>query len=125
MGEEKALLEKKGIQLVVIGSGAPHFASGFREKLGTEFAVYSDTRLEVFKALSFQRGLLSALKPQAWKRGVEAFRSGFRQGSVQGDAQQLGGVLGIAADGEVVYRYESQFAGDHPLLADAVEPFPG
>lgn len=125
MGEKKDQLESQGVQLIVVGSGAPSYVEEFRKSIGTTFSVYSDPTLQVFQALSFERGLLSALKPQAWKRGLEAFRSGFRQGRVQGDAQQLGGMLAVSRSGDTLYTYRSQFAGDHPPLEEALAAFPG
>ena len=44
---------------------------------------------------------------------LRALRSGSRQGSVQGDVWQLGGVFVIRPGGELAYRYVSREAGDH------------
>ena len=44
---------------------------------------------------------------------MRALRSGSRQGSVQGDLWQLGGVFVIRPGGELTYRYVSREAGDH------------
>src|SRR5262249_15400466 len=38
------------------------------------------------------------------------------QTTVEGDAKQIGGAMVILPSGEVTYRYQSQFAGDHPPM---------
>ena len=87
---------KQGIQVAVIGSGAPHYAKAFRESVGGRVPIYTDPSLQTFDALSFKRGLGGLLKGAMWKRGMEAFMQGHRQGKVQGDTRQLGGVLGLS-----------------------------
>ena len=111
-----------GVDIVIVGSGAPRYAKAFREAIHCEFPVYTDQRLATFKALSFSRSLAGVLKASLWKRGFEAFRDGYRQGKVQGDTRQLGGMLGVTATGEVFYRYASEHAGDHPSLEVALAP---
>jgi len=108
----------------VIGSGAPHYAKAFREKVGSSVPIYTDPDLHSFKALSFKRGLGGVFNASMWKRGAEAFAKGYRQGAVQGDAMQLGGVLGLTADGDVFYKYQSEFAGDHPPLEVVMDSIP-
>lgn len=108
----------------MIGSGAPHYAKAFREKVGSSVPIYTDPDLHSFKALSFKRGLGGVFNASMWKRGAEAFAKGYRQGAVQGDAMQLGGVLGLTADGDVFYKYQSEFAGDHPPLEVVMDSIP-
>ena len=112
---------KQGIQVAVIGSGAPHYAKAFRESVGGGVPIYTDPSLQTFDALSFKRGLGGLLKGAMWKRGMEAFMQGHRQGKVQGDTRQLGGVLGLSNEGEVLYKYTSEFAGDHPEIDQVLE----
>ena len=111
-----------GVEIVIVGSGAPRYAKAFREGIGCDFPVYTDQELATFKALSFSRSFAGVLKASLWKRGFEAFRDGYRQGKVQGDTRQLGGMLGVTATGEVFYRYASEHAGDHPSLEVALAP---
>ena len=105
----------------MIGSGAPHYAKAFKESVGGNVPIYTDMALRTFAALSFKRGLGGLLKGAMWKKGFDAFKQGYRQGKVQGDAQQLGGVLGLSSSGDVLYKYTSEFAGDHPELDIVLE----
>jgi NAD(P)-dependent dehydrogenase (short-subunit alcohol dehydrogenase family) len=52
---------------------------------------------------------------------VRALISGSRQGSVQGDLWQLGGVFVIRPGGELAYRYLSEVAGDHAPVDEILE----
>jgi hypothetical protein len=122
--EQESAFSAKGVRLAVVGSGAPHYAKAFRESVGGSVPIYTDPELHTFKALSFKRGLGGIFSGSMWKRGVVAFSKGYRQGAVQGDATQLGGVLGLTAGGEIFYKYQSEFAGDHPSLDDLLEGIP-
>jgi NAD(P)-dependent dehydrogenase (short-subunit alcohol dehydrogenase family) len=51
---------------------------------------------------------------------VRALMSGARQGSVQGDALQLGGTLVVKPDGSVTYSYRSREAGDHAPISEVL-----
>ena len=122
--DQESVFADKGVRLAIVGSGAPPYAKAFREKVGGSVPIYTDPDLHSFKALSFKRGLGGMLNGSMWKRGMEAFSKGYRQGAVQGDAMQLGGVLGLKADGEIFYKYQSEFAGDHPELETILDAVP-
>ena len=111
------------LQVVVVGNGAPHFAEAFRNHFDVEFPIFTDPDLSLFHRLSFKRGVGGLFSATMWKRGFEAFRDGYRQGKTEGDALQLGGVVGVRADGEVCFYHASAFAGDHPEWIDVVQAF--
>jgi hypothetical protein len=124
---EKDRIHAAGAELVVVGNGAPHFMQAFREDTGLDGPLFTDPTLATYRALEFRRGVAATVfSPRTWAHALRAMRAGFRQGRTQGDAFQLGGVLGVRPDGEVVYRYASAEAGDHPpveeLLAAISEP---
>ena len=106
-------IKAAGAQLVVIGNGTPGFAQGFRDELGFTGLLLTDPSLRAYQLAGMERGLKS-VNPRALLEAVRAFGKGFRQTSTRGDAWQLGGVIVVRPPGELVYRYASQHAGDHP-----------
>ena len=105
-----------GGDLVIVGNGAPFFAEGFRAKLRLAEAnirLLTDESLSSYQMLGFRRGVGGIVNAATIKAGLRAFRSGFRQKKTMGDALQLGGTLVIRPDGEIVYRYIGEEAGDH------------
>lgn len=121
MNRESEAFEREGAELVVVGNGAPNFIEGFRERAGYSGRIYTDPELRSHKALELRRDVRSTLSIRTLGRAVSAFRGGNRQTSVQGDAMQQGGVFVLSTDGELVYSYRSEFAGDHPSIADLVK----
>lgn len=114
-------IRSRGANLVFVGSGAPHFASAFREEYGIGCPVLSDPDLQSYRALDARRGVVEALSPRLLGNAFRALRGGARQGTVQGDAWQLGGVFVIRPGGRVSYAYRSREAGDHPPVEELLE----
>lgn len=114
-------IHAQGAELVTIGNGAPHFARAFREELGITTPLYTDPSLVTYRGLAFKRGVgRTILSLGVYRSALRALTHGFRQGRVQGDAWQLGGVLVVRPDGTLAYRYTSEAAGDHPPIADVL-----
>jgi NAD(P)-dependent dehydrogenase (short-subunit alcohol dehydrogenase family) len=109
-----------GAELVLIGSGAPHFAAAFREDFELDCPVLVDESLEVYSIAGLERSTAAALSPRMALSAVRALRAGHRQTAVQGDVWQLGGVLVIRAGGRVVYRHASTEAGDHAPIEEVL-----
>ena len=104
-----------GTGLVLIGNGTPAQLAGFRNFVPDGALVYTDPSLHSFAALGMRRGLLQW---RTLRHGWQAWRQGFRQGTVQGDAWQLGGAALVLPDGTLPYVYRSREAGDHPRPED-------
>ena len=117
-----ARIRELGGELVVVGSGSPFFAQGFREllELPADLPIVSDEKLVSYRAAHLRRGIMTVLDPRSAKNAVRAFAGGFRQGKKQGDETQQGGVMVVARDGEIVYRHESRFVGDHEPVEQVV-----
>ncbi len=113
-------LTAAGVDLVVIGNGAPNFIAGFREQTGYHGALYTDPTLAVFRAAQLKRGIAKTFDPRALGKTIAAFRSGHRQGRTQGDAWQQGGVLVVATDGRVLWHHASERPGDNATVAQIV-----
>ena len=106
-------IRARGAELVVVGSGARHFAASFREELGLDCPLLVDPDLRAYRAARLRRGRTELVSPRLPWNALRALRRGFRQHGIQGDPWQLGGVLVIRPDGTVAYRHESREAGDH------------
>jgi len=116
--EQRQTFADIGVDLVVIGNGAPTFIEGFRERARYSGVLYTDPQRAAYQALSLRRDLKSSLNVRTIGRALSAFVSGARQVSVQGDAWQQGGIVIVLPSGEIVYRYASEYAGDHPPVGD-------
>ena len=108
-------LKKDGVEVAFIGSGAPRYASAFRDEFKLKDAlVLSDEPLASYKRAGFRHGALSTFSPRAMLHYARALAAGFRQGKTQGDPLQQGGVMVVDGEGNVTYRYASKTGGDHP-----------
>ena len=103
-----------GAELVVVGNGRPEHARDFQQQHGLDVPLYVDPDLQAYAAAGLRRDLRSTLNISTVANAVRALRGGHRQSSTQGDPWQQGGAFVITSDGDVLYRYVSQAAGDHP-----------
>ncbi len=111
-----------GARLAIVGNGSAEFARAFREDLSLpdDVELLVDPELRSYRAAGMRRGRAELLSPRLASNALRAFRAGFRQGAVQGDPFQLGGLLVIRPDGALAYRHVSREAGDHAPLGDVV-----
>ncbi|MGE3174054.1 MAG: peroxiredoxin-like family protein [Planctomycetota bacterium] len=112
-------LRARGVGLVFVGSGTPAMARGFADEHAGGHPVRTDPELRAFAAAGMRRGLRTVLRFGMVRNLVRALRAGHRQGRVQGDAWQQGGVVALAADGRVLHRQRDDVAGA-PLDLDAL-----
>lgn len=114
-------IHERGAELVVVGCGNRHFATGFREELKLETPLYVDTQRESYRALGMRRvSPFAFLSPKVLRNFWRALKAGFRQGRAQGNVWQLGGVLVVRPGGAAAFHYLSNEAGDHPAVADVL-----
>jgi NAD(P)-dependent dehydrogenase (short-subunit alcohol dehydrogenase family)/peroxiredoxin len=111
-------IRARGAELVIVGNGATHFAAPFREDYQLDCPLLVDPELRAYRAAGLRRGRVEALSPRLPWKAIRALRAGSRQGAIEGDVWQLGGVFVIRRDGELAYRYVSREAGDHPPVDD-------
>lgn len=114
-------IRRAGGELVIVGSGWPEAARAWREALELDVPVLCDEARASFRLAGFHRGPLRAFGP----RGVLNFLRAFAHGNPPprrqaGDPTQIGGVLVVAPDGALVYRYASEVAGDHAPPSEIV-----
>jgi NAD(P)-dependent dehydrogenase (short-subunit alcohol dehydrogenase family) len=113
-------IRARGAELVIVGNGSPAFAASFREDYALDGPLLVDPELRAYRAAGLRRGRVEILSPRLPFEALRALRSGARQGAVQGDAWQLGGVFVIRPGGELAYGHMSRDAGDHPPVADVL-----
>jgi len=113
-------IRRNGAELVVVGSGQPEQISDFREQLGLNIPIYVDPERRAYDAAGLKRGLWLTFKPRTWGNWLRAYRQGMRQGSLQGDNWQQGGVFVIRPGNVTSYAYVSQEAGDHPPVEEVI-----
>ena len=104
-----------GGEFVIVGTGSSVFAKAFRKDLGiSEVDVYIDSNRRSYDLAGFRRGISGLLHPRAIWNYLRAFFAGYKYKGMQGDALQQGGVLVVAPDGTIVFRFASRVSGDHP-----------
>jgi len=106
-------LDKLNIELVAIGSGTPVMAKNFKTEFQFPGSLYVDQKKAVYDALGCNRGLKYALSMKALKAAKQGFSEGFRQGSTQGDALQLGGVFIISLKDGLLFQHIEEYSGHH------------
>lgn len=113
-------IHNAGAEMIVIGNGSPSFIEGFREQTGYRGPLYTDPSLGVYRAAELKRGVTNTLNPLGAIGFVKALARGHKQGWTQGDPWQQGGVLVIAATGEVKWQHASGRPGDNASAADII-----
>ena len=110
-------IHQAGAELIVIGNGTAQQAQWFLDDTGLNAPVYTDPDLNVYRAIGARHGLRSLLHPMVIVRALQAWKKGYRQAGVMGDATQVGGLLIVHPDGSIPYVHRSSYAGDTPTPA--------
>ena len=106
--------EAQGARVLILGNGFPGQAQVFRDEFDLGERLVTDPDLDCYRALETSRGLRSTFDFRMIPAVFRAFKAGFRQSGVQGDAMQLGGVFLLLPNGTLPWAYAARFAGDHP-----------
>lgn len=116
-------IERAGARVAVIGNGNPIHALGFASRTGMDAKnVFTDPGRLAYRALGMRHGVggLGGLR-STMASGLRAWRSGYRQESLQGDPWQQGGTVVVSRDGTIAYRYLSRAAGDYAPLGAVLD----
>ncbi len=115
-------LQAGGAEIFFIGNGSPSAIVKFKAEMKIADAKFlTDEDLLCFQAAGFKRGFLSTLGPTSLKNGIRLIRRGFKQNRPtpeDGDVWQLGGVMVVQQNGNVIYHYISTALGDFPPESD-------
>ena len=117
-------VKDKGAELVVVGNGTGSQAKAFHEEQKMAMRLLTDPSLRTYKAAGFKKGALTVASPRSAAAAAKALLQGFIQGRTQGTATQQGGALVIEPGGKELFRFVSQFAGDHPDPKSLVDALP-
>lgn len=119
MGQALPEIRAAGAELIAIGNGTPLMAEDFVAGFSIPFPVYTDPKRDAYRLSGLRRNFGLGLK--SISRGSRAAKAGHRQGKVQGDAWQQGGVLVVSSEPRLVWQHVDSGAGDHaemePLMA--------
>lgn len=121
MRDEVDAIRARGAELIIVGNGSAHFARAFREDLELDGPILVDPDLRTYQVAGLRRGGLELLSTRLASNALRAWRAGYRQQGVQGDALQLGGIFVLNAKGDLVFEHASREAGDHPDPAEILE----
>lgn len=113
-----------GVNVVFVGNGEPRYIDGFVERHGIVpelVEVLTDPSRAAFSAAGLERGFWRTFGPRAGLNALRARLMGNRQGSVEGDNLQQGGVLVIDRGGTLVYAHADESLGDHADTTDVVD----
>jgi hypothetical protein len=114
-------------RVVIVGNGTLEQARHFfgDKKLPRDgVSVVTDPNRESYKAAGFERGLLKTFNPASVKAYGPARSSGHRITGLFGDLTQLGGLVVVKPPASLVYFHKSNFAGDHPRMAEVLAAIP-
>ena len=106
-------------RIVFVGTGLPAMAADFARQHAGPWPVLSDAKQRAFAAAGMRRGLFTTLHWRTLWNALRALRRGYRQGRVQGDPLQQGGVLVLDARGQLLHQ-QFDAAGGDPIDLDAV-----
>jgi peroxiredoxin len=120
-------IEGRGGRIIAIGNGTALMARDFVEQFHIGFAVYTDPERKSYAVAKWRRGTKPTLRRMAAmaKHAARALAGGHLQGLVKGDRDQLGGLMVIGPDGEVLLEHRDEIAGDHADLDAVVAALPG
>lgn len=86
-----------------------------------EARAISDTDKVLYEAFGLSQGSrVKLFSPSLWKRSMEAYRKGFRQDGVMGDAMMMPGLF-LVFEGEIVWSHDYKHFGDKPNYFEMAE----
>ncbi len=115
-------IRQAGGTVVLVGMGTEPQTREFTERFGVPFPMICDPDQHLYRDFSVERmSPLGFLSPTMALKGIGAMAQGHTMGLPEGDVSQLPGVVIIASDGRIIYRYDGRDPSDHPSPAAIVE----
>jgi peroxiredoxin len=117
LDEARSDFDAAGVRVVLVGQATPRQAAHFRRRLDIDLPVLADEQRYSYRAAGAKVATAGELLgPKSVSAGLKATvssRGKVHQGRVIGHAAQLGGVMVIAADGEVTWSHMAEDASDN------------
>jgi hypothetical protein len=114
-------IHNAGAELVIVGNGSASFAKGFQKQFNVATPLYVDPDLTAYRAAGLRRTKLGTIGPRVWLPAIKAFLSGHRQGKVQGDPYQQGGVFVVLPGDKLAYSHICKRSSEHPKVAGVLK----
>lgn len=109
-----------GADLVLVGNGSYRQAAGFQRLHAPDCTVLTDPTLEAYRALGLKRGVVETLGPATWLGAAASLARGHRQGELEGDAWQQGGLFVMVPGGPIVFEQRNRNAATRPDIDGAL-----
>ena len=108
--------------VIFVASERAEECAAFRERMASPHRFISDPNRSLYEAFGLGRGGVGqVLHPRVMRRGLEAMKSGVRQGKPSGDPMALGGAFVIDREGVVTWEHRSADISDNPCPQTIVE----
>jgi hypothetical protein len=105
-------------RVLFVHQGEPENAAALFEALWPEARAVSDPTLALYRAFGIGRGTPRHLAyPEMWRAALRAYRRGYRQTGIEGDAWLLPGYF-LVEEGRILWRHDPAHAGDLPRFAE-------
>ena len=117
-------MKKLGLEVVLVGNGAPNFIEGFIERFRLDeklVTITTDPSLKTHQAAQLKRSFWATLGPKGIVDQLRALLGGHRQNHIQGDNWQQGGAILLDGDGRVVYYHQNESVSDHASTSELVQ----
>ncbi len=95
--------------------------AAFRKNTGFSGPLYTDTTLEVHRALGFKKSIGSLFGFKTVAETLKATGAGILPKGIQGAPTQQGGALVAGPGDSLLYIYRSREAGDHPPVEEMLD----
>jgi peroxiredoxin len=113
----KAQFEENGVQVVLVGLGAPDRAESFKNRLSLSFPIICDPEKKLYQAYGLGKGSLAAMaSPGFLLKGLKSLSRGYIPGVPRGDVMQMPGVFLIDTSGNIRYTHYSKDPSDNPSM---------
>lgn len=109
-------LRELGVQVVLVGNGAPMFIEGFKERFAlnhSNVTVVTDPSLQVHQHALLRNSFWGVMGFAGIRDMLRAFTKGHFQKSVQGNNHQQGGSLFLDETGVVKFYHRNYSLGGH------------
>jgi hypothetical protein len=125
LSERYQEFEARGADVVAIGMGRVDMARHFAETRDIPFPLLVDHDRKSYRALGLESGSwMDVAGPKVWVRGLKATAKGHTAAIARQDPKQFGGVMVVAAGGEVLYLHKAQSSSDNPAIDDVLAALP-